>query len=38
MKKMIVGDHIVKSFGEGDEKRNVLDGVSVHINEGSSFR
>jgi len=34
MKKMIVGDHIVKSFGEGDEKRNVLDGVSVHINEG----
>lgn len=34
MMKMIVGDHIVKSFGEGDEKRNVLDGVSVHINEG----
>lgn len=34
MKKMIIGDHIVKSFGEGDEKRNVLDGVSVEINEG----
>lgn len=34
MKKMIIGDHIVKSFGEGDEKRNVLDRVSVEINEG----
>jgi putative ABC transport system ATP-binding protein len=34
MKKMIVGKDIVKSFGEGDEKRNVLDGVSVEINEG----
>lgn len=34
MKKMIVGDYIVKSFGEGDERRNVLDGVSVHINVG----
>lgn len=34
MKKMIIGDHIVKSFGEGNEKRNVLDGVSVEINEG----
>ena len=34
MKKMIVGENIVKSFGEGDEKRNVLDGVSVEINEG----
>ncbi|WP_018755494.1 ABC transporter ATP-binding protein [Paenibacillus terrigena] len=34
MKKIIIGDHIVKSFGEGDEKRNVLDGVSVEINEG----
>ncbi|CAH8768099.1 ABC transporter ATP-binding protein [Paenibacillus dendritiformis] len=34
MKRMIIGDHIVKSFGEGDEKRNVLDGVSVEINEG----
>lgn len=34
MKKMIIGDHIVKSFGEGDEKRNVLGGVSVEISEG----
>lgn len=34
MKKIIIGDRIVKSFGEGDEKRNVLDGVSVEINEG----
>ncbi|WP_019423401.1 ABC transporter ATP-binding protein [Paenibacillus sp. OSY-SE] len=34
MKKIIIGDHIIKSFGEGDEKRNVLDGVSVEINEG----
>ena len=34
MKKIIVGDNIVKSFGEGAEKRNVLDGVSVEINEG----
>ncbi len=34
MKKIIIGDKIVKSFGEGDEKRNVLDGVSVEINEG----
>lgn len=34
MEKVIVGENIVKSFGEGDEKRNVLDGVSVEINEG----
>jgi putative ABC transport system ATP-binding protein len=34
MKKILVGENIVKSFGEGDEKRNVLDGVSVEINEG----
>ncbi len=34
MKKIIIGDHIVKAFGEGDEQRNVLDGVSVAINEG----
>lgn len=34
MKKIIIGDHIVKAFGEGDEQRNVLDGVSVEINEG----
>lgn len=34
MKKIIVGDNIVKSFGQGAEKRHVLDGVSVEINEG----
>ncbi|MGB8451354.1 MAG: ABC transporter ATP-binding protein [Anaerocolumna sp.] len=34
MKKIIIGENIVKSFGEGDEKRNVLDGISVEINEG----
>ncbi|MEC0243825.1 ABC transporter ATP-binding protein [Paenibacillus dokdonensis] len=34
MKKMITGDRIVKSFGEGNEKRNVLGGVSIEINEG----
>jgi putative ABC transport system ATP-binding protein len=34
MKKIITCENIVKSFGEGDEKRNVLDGVSVEINEG----
>jgi len=34
MKKILVGENIVKSFGEGDERRNVLDGVSVEINEG----
>ncbi|MCL1694490.1 MULTISPECIES: ABC transporter ATP-binding protein [unclassified Lysinibacillus] len=34
MKKIIIGEDIVKSFGEGDEKRNVLDGASVDINEG----
>jgi putative ABC transport system ATP-binding protein len=34
MKKIIIGDHIVKSFGQGVEQRNVLDGVSVEINEG----
>ncbi|MPY16972.1 ABC transporter ATP-binding protein [Paenibacillus glucanolyticus] len=34
MKKMLIGDHIVKSFGEGDEKHHVLDGVSAYINEG----
>ncbi|QPQ31393.1 ABC transporter ATP-binding protein [Lysinibacillus sp. JNUCC 51] len=34
MKKIIIGEHIVKSFGEGDKKRNVLDGASVDINEG----
>ena len=34
MKKIIIGENIVKSFGEGDEQHNVLDGVSVEINEG----
>lgn len=34
MKKILVGENIVKSFGHGDEKRNILDGVSVEINEG----
>ncbi|MCU6708732.1 ABC transporter ATP-binding protein [Paenibacillus sp. J5C_2022] len=34
MKKVIIGNHIVKSFGEGEEQRCVLDGVSVDINEG----
>jgi len=34
MKNLIIGEHIVKSFGEGDEKHNVLDGVSIEINEG----
>jgi putative ABC transport system ATP-binding protein len=33
MKKIIIGESIVKAFGEGDERRNVLDGVSVEINE-----
>jgi putative ABC transport system ATP-binding protein len=34
MKKMITGDDIVKSFGEGGEHSNVLDGVSAYIDEG----
>lgn len=34
MKKIVIGENIVKAFGEGDEKRNVLDGVSVEIGEG----
>lgn len=34
MKKIIIGDQIVKSFGEGEEKRQVLGGVSACINEG----
>jgi len=34
MKKMIIGNQIVKSFGEGEEQRNVLDGVSLEIYEG----
>ena len=31
MKKMIIGEDIVKSFGEGGEQHNVLDGVSACI-------
>lgn len=34
MKHIIIGDRITKSFGERDEQRNVLDGVSIEINEG----
>jgi putative ABC transport system ATP-binding protein len=34
MKKIIFCENVVKSFGQGDEKRNVLDGVSAEINEG----
>lgn len=34
MNKIIIGENIVKSFCEGNEKHNVLDGVSVKINEG----
>ena len=34
MKKLIIGENIVKSFGEGDEMNTVLNGVSVEINEG----
>ena len=34
MKKIIDCDNIVKSFGSNGEKRNVLNGVSVGINEG----
>jgi len=34
MKKIIISNNIVKSFGKGTEKRNVLDGVSVEVNEG----
>lgn len=34
MKKIIIGENIVKSFGVDNEKHNVLDGVSVEINEG----
>ncbi|WP_409368791.1 ABC transporter ATP-binding protein [Lysinibacillus sp. 38-6] len=34
MKKIIIGDHICKAFGEGQEKHTVLKDVSVEINEG----
>lgn len=34
MKKIVIGDHIVKAFGAGDDQRNVLNEVSIGINEG----
>lgn len=34
MKKLLTGEQVVKSFGTGEEKRNVLDDVSVSIHEG----
>ena len=34
MNKIIVSENLVKSFGQADEKRNVLDGISVEINAG----
>lgn len=34
MKKVIVAENLVKSYGVGNEKRNVLDGVSVEVSEG----
>ncbi len=34
MNKIIIGENIVKSFGEGDEKHNALDGVSIEIEAG----
>lgn len=34
MKKMIVGEQITKSFGEGSEGHKVLNDVSLEINEG----
>jgi len=34
MKKILIAENIIKSFGVGSEKRNVLDSVSVEVNEG----
>lgn len=34
MTNLIASENIIKSFGLGDEKRNVLDGVSLSINRG----
>ncbi|CAM4246665.1 ABC transporter ATP-binding protein [Paenibacillus typhae] len=34
MKKIIAADHIEKVYGHGGERRKVLNGVSVSINEG----
>lgn len=33
MKKVIIGEEIIKSFGRGDDKRYVLDGVNIEIKE-----
>ncbi|MDZ7834420.1 MAG: ATP-binding cassette domain-containing protein [Alkalibacterium sp.] len=34
MKKILMAENLVKSFGVGSEKTTVLDAVSVEINEG----
>lgn len=34
MKKVIIGKDLVKTYGEGDETRHVLDSVSIEIIEG----
>ncbi|WP_256759674.1 ABC transporter ATP-binding protein [Cohnella sp. WQ 127256] len=34
MKKIITGENIEKVYGQGDDWRKVLDGVSAHINDG----
>lgn len=34
MNQLLYGKNIIKSFGAGDEKRNVLNGVSVEIENG----
>lgn len=34
MKKIVIAEHIVKSFGAGNEKHNVLNDVSVEVVEG----
>lgn len=34
MKKIVIGEHIEKHYGAGDDRRNVLDGVSIEISEG----
>lgn len=34
MNKMIIGERLVKSYGEGDDRRVVLDGISVEVEEG----
>lgn len=34
MKKLLIGERLVKSYGEGDERHSVLNEVSVDIHEG----